>query len=81
MPAGTGVCVVKTLLTRVASSASSKVRPWRSMKQADPLQREERGVALVHVEDGGLEPSASSARMPPMPSTISWRMRVSLSPP
>ena len=81
MPAGTGVWVVKTLLARAASRASSKFSFVVAHVEADLFQREERRVAFVHVEDGGLEPIAFSARMPPMPSTISWRMRVSMSPP
>jgi hypothetical protein len=29
MPAGTGVCVVKTLLAATTSRASEKLAPWR----------------------------------------------------
>ena len=54
MPAGTGVWVVKTLLTRVASSASSNVELLALDEQPDALDREESRVAFVHVEDGGL---------------------------
>ena len=55
MPAGTGVWVVKTLLARAASRASSKLRLFVAHVEADLFQREEGGVAFVHVEDGGLE--------------------------
>ena len=55
MPAGTGVWVVKTLLARAASRASSKLSFCVAHVQADLFQREEGGVAFVHVEDGGLE--------------------------
>ena len=41
----------------------------------------ERRVALVHVADGRRLARARSARMPPMPRTISCRMRMSRSPP
>ena len=51
MPAGTGVCVVKTVAARTASRASSKVRPARLGQLVDPLDAEEAGVALVGVVD------------------------------
>ena len=51
LPAGTGVCVVKTVEARIASSASSRGRR-PSTSDAQPLEREEGGVALVDVEDG-----------------------------
>jgi hypothetical protein len=45
------------------------------------LERRERAVALVQVQDAGTMPSASSARTPPTPSSSSWRMRMRSSPP
>ena len=47
--------MVKTLFCRLAASASSNVRPLLLHQHADPLDRQERRVAFVHVEDGGLE--------------------------
>ena len=55
MPAGTGVWVVKTLLARAASRASSKLSFCIAHVEPDLLEREEGRVAFVHVEDGGLE--------------------------
>ena len=55
MPAGTGVCVVKTLLERAASTLSSKAEFAVAHIDAHLLEREKGGVAFVHVEDGGLE--------------------------
>ena len=54
MPAGTGVWVVNTVLARTTVSAVSKSRPAAGGHVlADPLDPEEPGVALVHVEDLG----------------------------
>ena len=49
-PAGTGVCVVKTVVRRTSSSASSNDSP-DSMQIADALQHDERGVPFVQVPD------------------------------
>ena len=57
MPAGTGVCVVKTVPARVTSRAVSKssAGPFLGHRQlADALEAEEAGVALVGVEHLGL---------------------------
>ena len=54
MPAGTGVCVVKTVRARTACSACSGSTP-SSTSVAHALDAEEAGVALVHVEDRGLD--------------------------
>ena len=55
MPAGTGVWVVNTVLARTTVSAVSKSRPAADVGHVltDPLDPEEPGVALVHVEDLG----------------------------
>ena len=53
MPAGTGVCVVKTVAARAASSAASKSKPPVRGQLADALEAEEAGVALVGVEHLG----------------------------
>ena len=45
------------------------------------LQPEERGVALVHVVDRRFEAQRRQRAGPPMPSTISCRIRISRSPP
>ena len=51
MPAGTGVCVVKTLVAITCWRASSKLSFAVLQQRADALQRQERGVAFVHVAD------------------------------
>ena len=56
LPAGTGVCVVKTVEARSRSSASSAGEALLLDELAHPLELEEGGVALVQVEDGRLEP-------------------------
>ena len=55
MPAGTGVWVVKTLVAITCWRASSKVSGRSSSMHADALQRQERAVPFVHVEDGRLD--------------------------
>ena len=55
MPAGTEVCVVKTLLARVATCASSKLKP-SGHQDPNALQREECRVPLIHVIYRGLQP-------------------------
>ena len=82
MPAGTGVCVVKILLARVASQRFLEIQPMLALQHADALQRQERRVALVHVVDGGLQAHGlQRAQCRRRPARISWRMRVSVSPP
>ena len=79
MPAGTGVCVVKTLPAATASRASAKVRLLLAPSAA--------GCARAPGRPSGPRscgrpsarcPARRSARTPPMPSRISWRMRISL---
>jgi hypothetical protein len=53
MPAGTGVCVVKTVPARPSSTRLVEGQPAVSDQLADPLDAEEAGVALVGVEDLG----------------------------
>ena len=60
MPAGTGVCVVKTVPARDSSSASSKRQPGRQVLP-DPLEAEEAGVPLVGVEHLGLRVAGDRA--------------------
>ena len=54
MPAGTGVCVVNTVRARTTCSACSGSTAVLD-QPAHALEREEARVALVHVEDGGLD--------------------------
>ena len=67
MPAGTGVWVVNTVAARTVSMAVSRVEPLLLDQQADPLDAEEPGVALVGVEhlrvgaDGGERLQAADA--------------------
>ena len=51
-PAGTGVCVVKTVVRRTSSSADVERRALVD-ELADALQHDERGVSFVQVPDGG----------------------------
>ena len=50
-PAATGVWVVKTMPAEAIARASSKVRSLLAHQLADPLERQERRVALVQVAD------------------------------
>ena len=83
MPAGTGVWVVKMRAGRATAAGLGEgqallVHRARRMRS----RARNAGVALVHVEDlRARARGRSSARTPPMPSTISWRMRSSTSPP
>jgi len=54
LPAETGVWIVKTLLARVRSRASSRATPF-STQGAGTLHEQERGVAFVEVPDGRLD--------------------------
>jgi len=76
IPAGTEVCVVKTLLVREASSASSKTHLLIGHQAADPLDGKKGRVPFIHVINGRPEASSSSTRNPPMPSAISCRIPV-----
>ena len=51
LPAGTGVWVVKTVEARTSSSASARSAWPSAMQRPQALERQERRVALVHVED------------------------------
>jgi hypothetical protein len=53
IPAGTGVCVVKTLPAAARSRASAKERPFLADDLPDSLETHERGVPLVQVPDRG----------------------------
>ena len=80
LPAGTGVCVVKTVVAATRSSASR-----RRAAALDELARtlDRRGTPSGPRSRGrrvGASPSASSARTPPTPSSSSCRIRCSRSP-
>src|SRR5438309_165097 len=65
MPAGTGVWVVKTLLMRIASTASSKDRPCRSMNSRIRSIARKAECPSFMWKTVGLKSSSSRARMPP----------------
>ena len=81
MPAGTEVCVVNTLLDRQASNASSKVSLYSFMSRRIRSMARNAEWPSFMCHTVGFRLSRSRARRPPMPSTISCRMRVRLSPP
>ena len=54
LPAGTGVWVVKTQRSRAAASASSVGVPARDLLGGE-LERGQRGMALVEVQDARLD--------------------------
>ena len=55
-PAGTEVCVVKTLLARAACQRFFEAQTVIRHQNADSLDGQEGGVPFVHVIDGGAEP-------------------------
>ena len=57
-----GVCVVKTVPARTCSNAADGVEAGVRHQTPHALQQQEAGVALVHVEDVGLEAAAPPAR-------------------
>jgi hypothetical protein len=72
-PAGTGVWVVKTHLLAHLLDVGFRGRAQRSAAQLalEQRQRQQRGVALVHVVDVYPVAQRVAMRAPPMPSTIS----------
>ena len=86
MPAGTGVCVVNTVPARTADSASSndRLRPDVSSRSRS-RPRKPAWPSLVWNTSGCVWPVSSqyvrTARTPPTPARISWRMRWFWSPP
>ena len=85
MPAGTGVCVVKTVPARDSSSASLKESPAATYSLIRSRPRKPACPSLVWNTSGSGWPviaqKARTARTPPMPSSSSWRSRCSLPPP
>ena len=55
-PAGTGVCVVEHVRPHRRLSRGAELRPRRLHELSNPLQGQERGVALVEVAHRGLDP-------------------------
>ena len=76
LPAGTGVCVVKTVVFFTAASASTRLSPIWTRSRARSSVRNEQWPSFMCHTDGWI-PSARSARTPPMPCTISWHSRIS----
>ena len=77
LPAGTGVCVVKTEVRRTNALASSNVRPLRSIVRAMRSGPRNAAWPSFMCEQATSKPSASTARRPPTPSRTSWRRRLS----
>ncbi len=79
-PAGTGVCVVNTVVFRISASASSNDAPF-SMRSRIRCKTTKPACPSFRWNAPGVRPSAFSARTPPMPRMISCWIRVSRSPP
>ena len=80
MPAGTGVCVVNTPPARTASIASWNVSPSPTSSRIRSNELNPAWPSLLW-NTCGSRPRARRTRTPAIPSTISWRMRCSGSPP
>ena len=82
MPAGTDVCVVNTLFSRVASSASveRQILLRHQYSRIRSIARNAECPSFIW-NTVGSSLNAFNARRPPMPSTISCRIRVWMSPP
>ncbi len=82
MPAGTGVCVVKIEVAITAWRTSSKASVgWRSSSTRIRSRAEKALCPSFMWNTVAGTFIAASARVPPMPSTISWRIRISVPPP
>ncbi|SLH34752.1 Uncharacterised protein [Mycobacteroides abscessus subsp. abscessus] len=85
MPAGTGVCVVNTVAARTTASAVSKSIPSATYSRMRSTPRKPAWPSFMWKTSGSGSPSARvnarTARTPPIPARISWRMRWSWSPP
>jgi hypothetical protein len=79
MPAGTGVCVVKTLAAITCWRAWSKVRLGLASSSRRVRSRARNALCPSFMwKTVGVTFSAARARTPPMPSTISCLMRSSV---
>ncbi len=76
LPAGTGVCVVKTVVPFTAASASARLSPIRTRSRARSRARKATWPSFM-CQTAGWMPSARRARTPPIPCTISWHRRIS----
>ena len=81
MPAGTGVCVVNTCLADAPCRASSKLMLCFSTSRRMRSRARNAECPSFMWQTFGSMPIAASARTPPIPSTISCLMRISMSPP
>ncbi len=81
LPAGTGVCVVKTVPAATASRAAAKSRWFSSISRRMRSSPQKAEWPSFMWQTVGALPTARRARTPPMPRIISWRTRMSLSPP
>ncbi len=81
LPAATGVCVVNTELEATTCCAWKKLKCfcWTNSRTRSRL-RNAAWPSFMWKTVGEM-PSARSARTPPIPSTTSWAMRISWSPP
>ena len=81
-PAGTGVWVVNTFAPTVALAAAvRKSEPFAFMNCRMRSRVRNAAWPSFRWQTVGRIPSASSARIPPMPRIISCRKRISSSPP
>jgi len=78
-PAGTGVWVVNTWPAIAASRASAKVS-WPSCINNRCAPAPGGRVAFIHVTHSGAQALQLEGADAAMPSRISWRIRMSLSP-
>ena len=85
MPAGTGVCVVNTVLERTTVSAVSKSSPSVISSRMRSTPRKPAWPSFMWNTSGAGRPSISVnariARTPPIPARISCLIRCSWSPP
>ncbi len=79
-PAGTGVCVVKTLDARTRRTASSKGTPSVASSRTRSSSMNAACPSLA-CHTAGRWPRARSMRTPPTPRIHSWRSRTSSWPP
>ncbi len=80
-PAGTGVCVVKTVCWATSRKASSKRQAVFLHAFANHLQRSKRAMPFIEMIHARRDPQRRKRRTPPTPNTSSWRIRVRSSPP
>ena len=81
MPAGTGVWVVKSVPGREAALASAKESPLSIINDRTRSRARKPAWPSFMWNTWGSRPRACKARVPPTPSTISWRIRSSTPPP